>query len=72
MVIVMKSLQRLAFATIAALSLAGASHAQTAQSEIVLNGTITGRDHQTYVEAPFEVPAGVERLTIAFDYTGRE
>lgn len=33
-----------------------------------LAGTLTGKDHQTYVEVPFEVPAGVERLTIDFEY----
>jgi hypothetical protein len=38
----------------------------------MLSGTITGKDHQTYVEVPFDVPQGVERLTIAFEYTGKE
>lgn len=33
---------------------------------------MTGADHQTYREAPFAVPAGVTRLTVAFDYAGRE
>ncbi|WP_308910821.1 CehA/McbA family metallohydrolase [Pseudokordiimonas caeni] len=37
-----------------------------------LKGSITGEDHQSYVELPFEVPAGAERLTVSFSYSGRE
>ena len=33
---------------------------------------MTGADHQTYREVPFAVPAGTTRLTVAFDYTGRD
>jgi hypothetical protein len=33
---------------------------------------MTGADHQTYREVAFAVPAGTTRLTVAFDYTGRE
>lgn len=40
--------------------------------DLVLRGTLTGADHQTYRRVPFTVPAGVERVTIAFDYTGKE
>lgn len=35
---------------------------------LTLSGTLTGTDHQTYVEVPFEVPPGMERLTLSFDY----
>ncbi len=28
--------------------------------------------NQSYVKAPFLVPAGTERVTITFDYTGKE
>lgn len=49
---------------------------QTAQGggapDLVLTGEITGADHQTYKPVTFEVPAGVTRLSVAFDYTGRE
>jgi hypothetical protein len=67
----LKSLGKLAAAVIAALSLAGTAVAQAPLSEIVVSGKISGRDHQTYIEAPFDVPAGVERLTIELEYTGR-
>ena len=46
--------------------------AQSALPNLVLSGSITGKDHQTYVEVPFDVPQGVERLTIVFEYTGKE
>jgi len=41
-------------------------------TEIVLTGVLTRADHETYKELAFDVPAGVERLTVAFSYTGRE
>lgn len=51
-------------------ALLGALHAQAA--DVVLRGTLTGADHQTYREVPFTVPAGVDRFTVTFDYTGKE
>jgi hypothetical protein len=53
------------------LACAGGSSAAEAP-DLVLRGTLTGADHQTYRRVPFTVPAGVERITIAFDYTGKE
>lgn len=46
--------------------------AQTPAGEIVLEGTVRGSQNQSYVKAPFQVPAGTERVTITFDYTGKE
>lgn len=40
--------------------------------DIVLSGTITGADNQTYRELPFAVPAGIGRVTIRFRYSGKE
>ena len=37
----------------------------------VLHGQITRADHQRYVPAPFDLPAGVDRLVVAFDHDGR-
>ena len=42
------------------------------EPDSLLTGTMTGADHETYREVPFEVPAGIERLTLEFDYTGKE
>lgn len=39
---------------------------------LVLRGEIDGGDHQSYHEVPFTVPAGTARITVAFDYGGRE
>jgi hypothetical protein len=43
-----------------------------AARELVLTGTLTRADHETYVELPFDVPPGVERLTVEFSYDTRE
>lgn len=55
-----------------ALSLGGLAHASDRAPDLVLTGGLTGADHQTYREIPFKLPAGVTRLTVAFDYSGRE
>ena len=39
--------------------------------DLILKGQMTGADHQTYREIPFDVPAGVNRLTIEFNYAGK-
>lgn len=49
-----------------------ASPALAQEPDLILTGEITGVDHQTYKPVTFQVPAGVTRLTVAFDYTGRE
>lgn len=43
-----------------------------AAQDLVLRGDLTGADHQTYREIPFEVPAGTGRITVEVSYTGRE
>ncbi|MGR4864649.1 CehA/McbA family metallohydrolase [Caulobacter sp. LARHSG274] len=45
---------------------------EAGKPDLVLTGEITGADHQTYRPVTFDVPAGVTRLSVAFDYTGRE
>ncbi|HBK44874.1 MAG TPA: phosphotransferase, partial [Xanthomonadaceae bacterium] len=42
-----------------------------AQQARVIEGEITRADHQRYVEAPFEVPAGTARISVEFDYDKR-
>lgn len=51
---------------------ATAHAAEPRAPDLTLSGALTGAAHQTYTELPFEVPAGVERLTVEFSYTGRE
>ena len=39
-----------------------------AQPDVTVAGVITGKDAQTYRQIPFDVPAGVERITVALSY----
>ncbi|MCX8477478.1 MAG: CehA/McbA family metallohydrolase [Sphingomonas sp.] len=39
-----------------------------AAKDLVFSGEITGADHQSYKPVPFEVPAGVERITVTLTY----
>jgi Phosphoinositide phospholipase C, Ca2+-dependent len=39
---------------------------------LVLHGTLTGADNQTWRLVPFEVPEGTTRITVDFDYTTRD
>jgi hypothetical protein len=55
-----------------ALALLTCALASAATPDIVLRGKIDGRDHQTYRVVPFNVPGGVSRITVTFDYTGRD
>jgi hypothetical protein len=41
-------------------------------TERVLRGQLDGRDHQTYRSVPFTVAPGTARITVEFDYSGRE
>jgi hypothetical protein len=42
--------------------------AQDRKPDLVLTGQIVGADNQTYKPVTFDVPPGVTRLTVAFDY----
>jgi predicted metal-dependent phosphoesterase TrpH len=57
------------FATAAAV--ADTATIAAAAPDLTLRGALTGADHQRYLHAPFTVPAGVERITIRFSYTGK-
>lgn len=63
----------LALAALAVFFDVATARAQTPPApDLTLTGTLTGAAHETYTEVPFKVPAGVERITIAFAYTGKE
>ena len=40
--------------------------------DLTLTGKLDGKDNQTYRLVPFDVPAGVDRITVDFAYTGRD
>jgi hypothetical protein len=46
--------------------------AHSQQPSLVLRGMVNGSQNHSYVEAPFEVPSGTQRLTVLFRYTGKE
>src|SRR5579883_1444639 len=56
----------------AALLFSACAFACAQNPDLTLSGQLTGRDHQTYKLVPFDVPAGVDRITVEFAYTGRE
>jgi hypothetical protein len=41
-------------------------------SVLTFEGTIQASQNQTYVKVPFAVPVGTERVTITFEYSGKE
>ncbi|MGK6354725.1 CehA/McbA family metallohydrolase [Sphingomonas sp. DT-207] len=42
--------------------------AEAQEADRVVTGEITGADHQNYKPIPFDVPAGVERITVRLTY----
>jgi hypothetical protein len=54
------------------------SHAQASQpapssaSELTLEGAVHGSQNQSYIKVPFSVSTGTARVTITFEYTGKE
>lgn len=42
------------------------------RADLVLDGNVNGSQNHSYVEVPFLVPAGVERLTLSFEYAQKE
>jgi hypothetical protein len=49
-------------------ALAPAAAAQERAPDRVFTGEVTGADHQHYKPVPFDVPAGVERITVTLTY----
>ncbi|WP_263350568.1 CehA/McbA family metallohydrolase [Acidicapsa acidisoli] len=47
-------------------------YAQHAKPDVVLHGTVTYADRQTYKELPFAVPKGVTRVSVELSYTERD
>ncbi|HME58919.1 MAG TPA: CehA/McbA family metallohydrolase [Terracidiphilus sp.] len=40
--------------------------------DLVLEGVVTSSQNETYIQVPFDVPSGTERVTLTFDYTGKK
>lgn len=52
--------------------MAAQSHAQGPPPDIVLTGSVTGAQNKTYFEVPFKVPSDTHRISVDFQYTGKE
>jgi hypothetical protein len=50
----------------------GQQQTSAAAPDLVLEGVVAGSQNESYIQVPFVVPAGIERVTLTFDYTGRE
>ena len=48
------------------------SATQSSAPDLVLQGVVVGSQNQTYIQVPFNVPAGATRVTLTFTYTGKE
>ncbi|WP_255460845.1 CehA/McbA family metallohydrolase [Edaphobacter albus] len=60
------------FAFTAVFGVSGLRAQEQRKPDLVLKGTITEANRETYVEVPFTVPAGVVRVSVDFHYTGHE
>ena len=45
---------------------------QPTRPNLVLEGKVSGSQNKTYLEAPFDVPAGTHRISVDFSYTGKD
>jgi predicted metal-dependent phosphoesterase TrpH len=45
---------------------------QSEPANIVLQGDVSGAQNKTYFEVPFTVPAGTHRISVDFQYTGKD
>ena len=43
-----------------------------ARASVVLTGEVKGSQNHSYIELPFRVPEGVERVTLRFEYTEKD
>ncbi|MBW8745697.1 MAG: PHP domain-containing protein, partial [Sphingomonas sp.] len=59
---------RLAFALLVAAAVPVAAAEPGPPADRVVTGEIRGADNQTYKEVPFDVPPGVERITVTLAY----
>ena len=62
----------LSFAAVPGIGQQAAAATQTSVPSLVLEGVVVGSQNQTYVQVPFNVPDGTERVTLTFSYTGKE
>src|SRR5580698_475676 len=47
-------------------------HDGSTTTKIVLQGDVKGGQNNTYIEVPFRLPEGLQRVTITFHYTEKD
>src|SRR5580658_519859 len=45
---------------------------QGSPADVVLKGDTSGAQNKTYLEVPFSVPPGTHRISVDFQYTGKD
>jgi hypothetical protein len=51
---------------------AEAESGSSASTKLVLQGDVRGSQNNSYIEVPFRVPEGIQRVTVTFHYTEKE
>jgi len=59
-------------AAILVAALSGMVRADSTNPDLTLHGTFAGKDNHTYRSVPFTVPPNVARISVQFEYTGKE
>lgn len=61
-----------AFTSLAVTAIAQVKADNSTSTKMVIEGDVRSKQNNSYVEAPFHVPEGVQRVTIVFHYTERD
>ena len=59
-------------AVLTLLAFSGSAFGQITPPDLVLEGKVNSTQNKTYFEVPFDVPAGVHRISVDFSYTGKD
>src|ERR1035438_6855200 len=62
----------LSFAAASGIGQQAATATQASVPDLVFQGVVIGSQNQTYIQVPFKVPDGTERVTLTFSYTGKD
>jgi predicted metal-dependent phosphoesterase TrpH len=69
----LKRIGRVFFLCLAVGGVLACRHAESqATPNLVLQGVVTRAQNQTYIQVPFHIPPKVFRLTVTFQYTGKD
>ena len=62
----------LSFAAVSGIGQQAAAATQASVPDLVFKGVVVGAQNQTYIQVPFKVPDGTERVTLTFSFTGKD